>query len=234
MQTEELHNNQHGVAGMVGSLDCMHVGWKNCPVAWQGTHKGKEGHPTIVLEAMADYNLFIWHASFGWAGTLNDLNIWEASEVYREFLDGTWAEMVDFPFTINGQEFTKLYVLVDGIYPELARFVKPISEPIGRLQLRYASWQEASRKDIERAFGVLQRKFHILVKKLSYGTSRTLKRSLKHVSCFTTGWWCTVCRMAKKKGRIGTSQLQKMPKCSRILIECSLIVDMQQSRKTKG
>jgi hypothetical protein len=33
---------------------------------------------------------------------------------------------------------------------------------------RYAAWQEASRTDIERAFGVLQRKFQILVKKFEY------------------------------------------------------------------
>jgi Plant transposon protein len=52
-----LHLQQHGVDGMLGSLDCMHVGWKNCPVAWQGAFQGKEKAPTIVLEAVADYNL---------------------------------------------------------------------------------------------------------------------------------------------------------------------------------
>jgi len=36
---------------------------------------GKEGMPTLVLEAMSDFNLWIWHASFGFAGVLNDLNI---------------------------------------------------------------------------------------------------------------------------------------------------------------
>ena len=30
-----LHKAVHGIVGMVGSLDCMHVGWKNCPVALQ-------------------------------------------------------------------------------------------------------------------------------------------------------------------------------------------------------
>jgi hypothetical protein len=27
-----LHEAVHGIVGMVGSLNCMHVGWKNCPV----------------------------------------------------------------------------------------------------------------------------------------------------------------------------------------------------------
>jgi Plant transposon protein. len=29
-----LHEEKHGVAGIFGSLDCMHVPWKNCPKAW--------------------------------------------------------------------------------------------------------------------------------------------------------------------------------------------------------
>jgi Plant transposon protein len=64
-----------GVEGMLGSLDCMHVYWKNWPVAWQGSQTGKPGKPTIVLEAFADYNLWFWHSSFGWPGSLNDINI---------------------------------------------------------------------------------------------------------------------------------------------------------------
>ena len=71
-----MHNAQHGVEGMLGSLvDCMHYYWKNCPVAWQGSHTGKPGKLTIVLEAFADYNLWFWHNSFGWPGSLNDINI---------------------------------------------------------------------------------------------------------------------------------------------------------------
>jgi Plant transposon protein len=49
------------VEGMIGSLAGMHIAWKNCPMAWQGEFSGKEGYPTIILEALADNNLFIWH-----------------------------------------------------------------------------------------------------------------------------------------------------------------------------
>ena len=70
-----LHDAVLGIVGMIGSLDCMHVGWKNWPVARQGLNRGKSGKPTIVLEALADHNLWFWHHSFGWPGSLNDINI---------------------------------------------------------------------------------------------------------------------------------------------------------------
>jgi hypothetical protein len=153
-----LHLEKHGIQGMVGSLDCMHVAWKNCPVAWQGQYRGKEKKPTVVLEAVADHHLWIWHSAFGYAGTLNDINIWDQSPLMQSFLDGTFP---DFEFEIDNCRFKHLWLLVVGIYPETARFVKPISQPERDLKV-YAQWQESSRKDIEQAFGVLQRKFQII------------------------------------------------------------------------
>lgn len=86
----------------------------------------------------------------------------------KAFLDGSFArDVLDFEFTIGDEKvFNRLWILVDGIYPELSRFVKTLQEPVGRRACRYAVWQESARKDVERAFGVLQRKFHLLVGKI--------------------------------------------------------------------
>jgi hypothetical protein len=50
-------NEKRGWLGMLGSLDCMHWTWKNCPKAWYGMYCGKSRDATIVLEAVASENL---------------------------------------------------------------------------------------------------------------------------------------------------------------------------------
>jgi hypothetical protein len=155
-----LHKKVHGVDGMIGSLDCSHTIWKNCPKAWQGSYKGKGSKPSIVMEAICGYHLFFWHVSYGYAGTLNDLNILNLSPLLGRLVDGSFVELEKesgvVPYNISEEEFDKCFLLVDGIYPKYSRFVKGIKEPISPEEATFTTWQESARKDIERAFGFLK------------------------------------------------------------------------------
>ena len=107
-------NERRGWPGMLGSTDCMHWTWKNCPKAWQGMYRGKSRDATIMLEAVASEDLWIWRCFFGMPDTLNDINVLQRSHLFARLASG------DAPacnYTINGHEYTKGYYLADGIYP---------------------------------------------------------------------------------------------------------------------
>jgi Plant transposon protein len=148
-----------GFPGCLGSIDCMHWQWKNCPSAWKGIFQGKESVPTIILEAIADHSTRFWHFNFGSPGALNDINVLDRSPLFYNAVRGD-APRVDF--TVNNHQRSVAYWLADGIYPPYACFVKTIPNPTTRMQKLFVTAQEAKRKDIERAFGILQSRFHIL------------------------------------------------------------------------
>jgi len=162
-QTELQHilavNEARGFPGMVGSIDCMHWEWENCPTALAGMYKGHKGKPTIILEAVATQDLRIWHAYFGFWGSHNDINVLQRSPVFDDLANGKTPPV---EFNVNGNTYSLGYYLADGIYPDWATLVKTISAPISNKQKVFAGQQEACRKDVERAFGVLQAKWKIL------------------------------------------------------------------------
>uniref|UniRef100_A0A0D3DMR9 DDE Tnp4 domain-containing protein n=1 Tax=Brassica oleracea var. oleracea TaxID=109376 RepID=A0A0D3DMR9_BRAOL len=148
-----------GFPGMIGSIDCMHWEWKNCPTAWKGQYSRGSGKPTIVLEAVASYDLWIWHAFFGPPGTLNDINVLDRSPVFDDIIKGQAPQVT---FFVNGREDHLAYYLTDGIYLKWTTFIQSIPMPQGPKAVLFAQHQEAVRKDVERAFGVLQAHFAIV------------------------------------------------------------------------
>ncbi|XP_013601509.1 PREDICTED: uncharacterized protein LOC106308955 [Brassica oleracea var. oleracea] len=121
-----------GFPGMIGSIDCMHWEWKNCPTAWKGQFA---------------------------RGTLNDINVLDRSPVFDDIING---EAPQVNFSVNGNEYHMGYYLTDGIYPNWATFIQSIRLPQVPKVVLFAQRQEAVRKDVERAFGVLQARFAIV------------------------------------------------------------------------
>ena len=148
-----------GFPGMIGSIDCMHWQWKNCPTAWQGDYGNRKGQKSIILEAVAGFDTWVWHAFFGVAGSQNDLNVLGQSPVFNDVLRG---EAPNITYEINNTIYQTGYYLADGIYPRWTTFVKTIPHPRSHKETYFARYQGGYRKDVERCFGILQARWAII------------------------------------------------------------------------
>uniref|UniRef100_A0A0D3BFG9 DDE Tnp4 domain-containing protein n=1 Tax=Brassica oleracea var. oleracea TaxID=109376 RepID=A0A0D3BFG9_BRAOL len=124
-----------------------------------GKYSRGSDKPTIVLEAVASYDLWIWHAFFGPPDTLNDINVLDRSPVFDDIINGQAPNVTYF---VNEREYHMAYYLTDGIYLKWATFIQSIPIPQGPKAVLFAQRQETVRKDVERAFGVLQARFAIV------------------------------------------------------------------------
>uniref|UniRef100_A0A0D3BKC1 DDE Tnp4 domain-containing protein n=1 Tax=Brassica oleracea var. oleracea TaxID=109376 RepID=A0A0D3BKC1_BRAOL len=131
-------SEHHGFLGMIRNIDSK---------------------PTIVLKAVDSYDLWIWHTFFGPPATLNDINVLDRSPVFDDIIKGQAPQVT---FYVNGRKYHLAYYLTDGIYPKWATLIQSIPIPHGPKVVIFAQHQEVVRKDVERAFGVLQARFAIV------------------------------------------------------------------------
>ncbi|XP_050290402.1 uncharacterized protein LOC126728652 [Quercus robur] len=90
-----------------------------------------------------------------------------------------FLSMLGINYSVNGHDYTIRYYLADGIYPKWSTFVKKISSPFGDKRKLFAKTQKAYRKDVERAFGVLQARFAIVRRPAQFFYQETLHDIMK-------------------------------------------------------
>jgi len=155
-------NAARGMPGCIGSLDCSHWEWAACPKGLAGQYQSRMKRRTIVMETVCDENLYIWHIFIGAPGSLNDLNVLRISSLYFDVVEGVWPPR-SFSFCVNGRTRRLLYYLTDGVYPQYPFLVSPYPNPITPTEKSFNRLQEALRNDVERLYGVLTARFHILL-----------------------------------------------------------------------
>ena len=155
-----------GFPGCLGSWDCKHFVWKNCPARLAGQHQGhaEGGKKTLILEAISDHRKYVWQFNFGDPGMLNDQNVLDKSSIVANIMRGNFITIE--PYSINGSVRDWMYFLVDGIYPDWSIFVSTYASKTDPKKQAFAARQEAIRKDIECTFGILVQRFHILQRPL--------------------------------------------------------------------
>ena len=113
----------------------------------------------MILEAIADQSLWIWHSFFGLPGGNNDINVLDRSPIVRNLLSGEGQHL---SFLVNVNVHPRYYLLTDGIYPQWSCFVQTIHEAQEEKKKHFAKMQEGVKKDVERASGMLQGRWEVL------------------------------------------------------------------------
>nr|XP_043636014.1 uncharacterized protein LOC122607155 [Erigeron canadensis] len=89
----------------------------------------------------------------------NDINVFKSSPVLEDLISGLAPSA---SFYANGNFYERGYYLGDGIYPKYATFVKTFTDLIDEKRKLFKKKQELARKGIERAFGVLKKRWKVL------------------------------------------------------------------------
>nr|XP_043625867.1 protein ALP1-like [Erigeron canadensis] len=113
-----------------------------------------DGVPTCLLGKFVDLACVFWSP-----GSNNDINVLNRSPLYDTTRNGTAPNT---SFTLRGRLYRRGYLLTDGIYPKWSTFVRAYPHLVDPKEVKFKRVQEASRKDVERAFGVLKGKWKIL------------------------------------------------------------------------
>jgi len=87
------------------------------------------------------------------------LQVHDRSPVFQELYEGRSPK---YEYVVNGRKYNIDYYLSNGIYSKWATFIKTIRLPQERKAKLFAERQESVRKDVERAFRVLQALFAIV------------------------------------------------------------------------
>ncbi|GJZ51352.1 replication protein A 70 kDa DNA-binding subunit B [Tanacetum coccineum] len=100
-----------------------------------------------MLDAVADQQLWFWHAYFEVPGANNDLNVLYGSPLFDDLL---LDKALEASFVVNRKTYVKGYYLAGGIYPQLSTFVKVFTIARDQKTMKFKRVQESARKDIEK------------------------------------------------------------------------------------
>ena len=80
--------NKLGFPGCIGSIDCTHINWENCPQVWQNMFTGKSGGPTVKFEVVVDHDRRVLHVSEAFTGVAHDQSVMENDPFPRDIAYG--------------------------------------------------------------------------------------------------------------------------------------------------
>jgi hypothetical protein len=168
-----------GIPGAICSQDGVHVPWNRCPSALRADYTGKEGYPTLVWNCCLAHTTRIlcvhghrrtdtqpWIGAF--KGACNDKTVVRTDPFISAI--GSNDIFVDFNHSVivNDQFDTMnmrgAFAINDGGYHNWIHTIAGTKDgqSASTDEGRWSSTMESIRKDSERSFGIMKKRFRIL------------------------------------------------------------------------
>lgn len=136
-----------GFPGVLGALDCSHVAIQSPGGQHAELYRNRKGFFSVNVQAVVDAKLRFENIVARWPGSVHDSTIFSYSRLFARFESGQVADG---------------YLLGDAGYPSKVYLLTPLAATPTPAQRRYNYAQIRTRNPVERAFGVLKRRFPAL------------------------------------------------------------------------
>jgi Plant transposon protein len=155
-----------GFPGCVGSTDCVHIRWDQCPAPWLSVFRnGKNSFASIAYEMTVDHTKRFQATTIGHYGTTSDKTIVKFDGFVNQVrFDALYTE-AEYKLQVGENLWViekGVYLLVDGGYHKWRIMQCPLKHSVVEEETRWSEFAESVRKDVECSFGILKKRFQIL------------------------------------------------------------------------
>jgi hypothetical protein len=154
-----------GLTGAIGSTDCVHLHWDRCPHGLVNLCTGKEGYPSLAYQATVNHKMRFMSSTKGFFGSMNDKSICKYDKFTQDLkAKRVFAEQEYTLYDENGEPTIEkgYYLICDGGFCNWKCLITGFKYYSNLNEALWSAQMESTRKDIERAFGILKGRFRCL------------------------------------------------------------------------
>jgi len=133
--------------GVLGAVDCTHIPLQSPGGESAELFRNRKGYFSLNVQAVVAADLRVTNVVARWHGSAHDATIFSNSHLCARF---------------EAKEFGRGYLLGDAGYPCRPYLLTPVASPQTEAQQRYNFAHIQTRNVVERAFGVVKRRFPCL------------------------------------------------------------------------
>ena len=155
-------NEFYSIAGfpaVLGAIDCTHIAIQSPGAHNAELFRNRKGYFSLNVQAVVNSSLVFENVVSRWHGSVHDATIFNHCRLHARFESG---------------EIENGYLLGDAGYGCRPYLLTPLAAPGTRSEQNYNYAQIRTRNPVERAFGVLKRRFPCLRMGLRVKVKQTL------------------------------------------------------------